>query len=301
VAHFFEQMVNARQLRRRLLYTVATSDRFEKAARALPTVERATYRRARHYIAGRELPDAIELVERLAADDIAASIDLFGEQVADEAEAMRAADAYVDLAQRLEDLPATTSLAIDLSHIGIDVSRDFCRRQLERICEALPAGRRLDVGAEDSSRTDAILGVVLALVRTGALVQMTVQANLRRSADDWQALSDAGAAIRLVKGAYVEPAAVAYRYGDETDLAFMRLAHRLHEAGADFSLATHDPVLREALLAAFGTAPVEMLLGVRADDVRALAARRVPLRLYVPFGDGWFRYWMRRVAEAQGA
>jgi hypothetical protein len=90
-------------------------------------------------------------------------------------------------------------------------------------------------------------------------------------------------------------------WGDETDVAFIRLAHLRHEAGARSALATHDPVLREALLASLGPVQVEMLFGVRRDDIRSLTERGVPTRLYVPFGGAWFRYWMRRLAEAQGA
>ncbi len=107
--------------------------------------------------------------------------------------------------------------------------------------------------------------------------------------------------IRLVKGAYVESPAVAYPFGEPTDLAFVKLAHDLHRAGATVWLATHDPVLREALLPAMPGAGVEMLLGVRPDDQVELAARGIPIRVYMPYGPHWFRYAMRRVAESRGA
>ena len=177
-------------------------------------------------------------------------------------------------------------------------SPDFCRAQLERIVAAL-GGRRLDVGAEDSTRTSSSQAIVLELARQGAPLQMTLQANLHRSASDSPALVEAGVAIRLVKGAYVE-AAAAHRYGEETDLAFLRLARELHLAGADVALATHDAILREALVQ-LEAVSVEMLLGVRNDDIRDLVERGIPVRLYVPYGRDWFRYWMRRIAESQGA
>jgi proline dehydrogenase len=106
--------------------------------------------------------------------------------------------------------------------------------------------------------------------------------------------------VRLVKGAYVESAGLAYPWGEATDVAFLRLAHQLREAGAAFSLATHDPVLREALLLAFGPSPVEMLLGVRREDAPDLVHRAIEVRCYVPYGPDWFRFWMRRLAESQG-
>jgi proline dehydrogenase len=191
-------------------------------------------------------------------------------------------------------------LAIDLSHVGLDISVETCRRHLATIVEALPAGRRIQVGAEDASRTDPILQVVTALATQGAPLMATVQANLRRSLQDVARLAAAGVPVRLTKGAYVEPAGLAYPWGEETDVAFLRLAHQLREAGAAFSLATHDPVLREALLLALGPSPVEMLLGVRPQDARDLVGRGVGVRCYVPYGPDWFRYWLRRLAESQG-
>ena len=120
-------------------------------------------------------------------------------------------------------------------------------------------------------------------------------------ADDADALAEAGVGVRLVKGAYVEPDDAALSWGEETDLAYVRLAHQLHAAGVPLALATHDPVLRESLLAALGPLNVEMLYGVREDDARELVARGIPVRLYVPYGHNWFRYWLRRIAESQGA
>jgi proline dehydrogenase len=90
-------------------------------------------------------------------------------------------------------------------------------------------------------------------------------------------------------------------YGEATDIAYLRLAFRLAGQGAPWSMATHDGRLREALLLALGPVPVEHLLGVRPDVLSDLRSRRVPTRIYVPYGKDWFRYWMRRVAESRGA
>jgi proline dehydrogenase len=138
------------------------------------------------------------------------------------------------------------------------------------------------------------------VARSGGAVSATVQANLERSRADAHALADAGVPLRLVKGAYLEDPRVARPWGEPTDLAYLELAHELHGTGAEISLATHDPVLREALLRALPGIGVEMLLGVRSADASALAARGVPVRIYVPYGDNWFRYAMRRWAESVG-
>lgn len=284
------------QLRRRLLFSLITNRRLERGVRRSPTLQRRAYTAARRYVAGETIQDMLGVIAGLREQGIAASVDFFGELVADPATAERATADYVQLAKTLAQVEDVW-LAIDLSHIGLDVSVDACRRHLATIVEALPAGRRIQVGAEDTSRTDPILQVVTALAAKGAPLMATVQANLRRSPHDVARLAAAGVPV---KGAYVEPAGLAYPWGEATDIAFLRLAHQLREAGAAFSLATHDPVLRQALLLAFGPSPVEMLLGVRPQDAHDLTHRGVQVRCYVPYGPDWFRYWLRRLAESQG-
>jgi proline dehydrogenase len=156
------------------------------------------------------------------------------------------------------------------------------------------------VGAEQERRADRILAAVSAVSRAGGAVSATIQANLRRSRLDAQALAEGGVPIRLVKGAYVEDPGIARPWGEATDLAFLELAHELHADGAEVSIATHDAILREALLRALPGIGVEMLLGVRSADAKVLADREVPVRIYVPYGGGWFRYAMRRWAESVG-
>lgn len=143
--------------------------------------------------------------------------------------------------------------------------------------------------------------MILPLAGEGAPLGATLQANLRRSDDDAERLAEAGLHVRLVKGAYVERPDVARPYGEETDVAYVRLAHRLAGLGVRLALATHDRPLREALLRALPEAESEVLLGVRNDDAKELARDGRAVRVYVPFGEGWFRYWMRRLAESRGA
>ncbi|HEY1515392.1 MAG TPA: proline dehydrogenase family protein [Solirubrobacteraceae bacterium] len=277
---------------------MATSEGFETTVRAAPGGERLAYRLASRYVAGDTADDALAMARRLAAGGVLSSIDYFGENVTDPREADRVADAYVGLAARID---AGTYLSIDLSHIAIDEPGDGARRRLDRIAAALPTGSRIQVGAEQVARTDRILDAVLAVARDGGPVAATVQANLRRSPADAQRLVEAGVPIRLVKGAYVETPSLAHAWGDATDIAFIELAYTLQRAGATVSLGTHDPVIREALLPAMPGAVIEMLLGVRPEDHRTLAARGIPIRVYVPYGDRWFRYAMRRAAESRGA
>jgi proline dehydrogenase len=286
---------------RRVLFALATSERFERAMRGLPGGEQAAFRRARRYVAGREREDAFELAHRLAGEGIACSIDLFGESMSDPTQADRVAEMYVELARALPQAPPGTFLSLDLSHIGVDQPGNAARARLEQIAETLPPGARIQIGAEQSERADRILETVLAVARTGLPVFATAQANLKRTPADASRLAEAGVPIRLVKGAYVEDPAVAHPWGEPTDLAFLELTHEVHHNGAEIALGTHDPVLREALLRSLPSVGVEMLLGVRPADAHALAARSVPVRIYVPYGEGWFRYAMRRLAESRGA
>ena len=144
------------------------------------------------------------------------------------------------------------------------------------------------------------LDIVEALKRDYDNVGVCVQSYLYRSRDDLDRLNRLGVPVRLVKGAYVEDPRVARPWGEPTDLAFLELAHELHANGAEVAIATHDAILREALLRALPGIGVEMLLGVRSADATVLAGRGVPVRIYVPYGDGWFRYAMRRWAESVG-
>jgi proline dehydrogenase len=285
---------------RRVLLALATSAGWERAVRAVPGGEPGAYRLARHYVAGTRPQDALACAQRLAVAGLASSIDYFGENISDPIEADRVTDHYVALVQTLERAPANTFLSIDLSHIGLDQRGEAVQQRLERIATALTAGRRIQVGAEQERRADRILAAVLAVARKGGAVSATIQANLKRSRSDAQALAEAGVPIRLVKGAYMEDPQVARPWGEPTDLAFVELAHDLHANGAEVAIATHDAILRETLLRALPGIGVEMLLGVRSADARVVAGRGLPVRIYVPYGDGWFRYAMRRWAESVG-
>ena len=268
--------------------------------RAVPGGEWSAYRLARGYVAGTRPEDALACAHRLAAAGLASSIDFFGENVSDPVEADRVTDQYVALAESLERAPENTFLSIDLSHIGLDQPGDAVQQRLARIAAALPAGRRIQVGAEQERRADRILAAVSAVGGRGDAVSATIQANLKRSRADGHALAESGLPIRLVKGAYAEDPHIARPWGEPTAVAFIELAHELHTNGAMLAIATHDAVLREALLRALPGLGVEMLLGVRSADARALAARGVPVRIYAPYGEGWFRYAMRRWAESVG-
>jgi proline dehydrogenase len=289
-------------LGRSALFRVATSRRLEGAVKRVPGGEPAAWRAASRYVASRTLSGALAAAETLLERGHGVSLDLFGERVTDPAVAGQVLEDYLALVAALPPAPADVWLSVDLSHLGVGIGAAAAADRLAAIAGALPAGRRVQVGAEEAALADDINGCVLAVAARGLADRLgaTVQANLVRSPADADALADAGVHVRLVKGAYVE-ATGAHPYGEPTDVAFLRLGFRLAERRAAWSMATHDGRVREALLLAHAPVAVEQLLGVRPEALDGLHDRGVPTRVYVPYGPDWFRYWMRRLAESRGA
>ena len=285
-----------------ILFRLATSQRLERAVRAAPLGERLAWRAASRYVAGTTATAAIQAAQSLHERGMGSSIDQFGELVGDTTTAEQVTAGYLTLADRVNALPQEVWLSVDLSHLGLDVDPAECADRLAAIAARLSPGRRIQVGAEDFGRAEATLACIETAARRGLADRLgaTASANFRRTPRDLERLVAAGVYIRLVKGAYLESDDRALPYGEPADLAYLQLAHQLAKTNAPFALATHDGVLREALLAALGPRPVEQLLGVRPDVLSELTARGIPVRVYLPFGANWFRYWMRRLAESRG-
>ncbi len=282
-------------LARTARFRLATSRVLDRTVHAAPPLRARAWRSARRYVGGRTAEEALAVARSLHAAGLASSIDLFGERVTDVQEAQEVAAAYVGLAGRLRGAPEGVWLSLDLSHVAFDLGL------AAEIASAVPDGRRLQLGAEEADTADRTVEAACRLAGEGLPVGATLQANLRRSTTDADRLAAAGVPVRLVKGAYVERADVARPWGRETDVAYAMLAHRLAAGGAEVALATHDRVLRERLLADLPRAGCELLLGVHPEQARDLVARGRHVRIYVPYGDDWLRYLLRRRAEAVGA
>jgi proline dehydrogenase len=288
---------------RHIAYRLATSDRLEGLVLASGFTRHLAFRRARRYVAGLNEDAALARVRELRAAGLDVSVDLFGEDVDDAAAADRIVERYLALAARLAAYPGAY-LSLDCSHVGLVADAAACGARVGQIARGLPAGMRLQLGAEQASRADAIMGIALQASAEGLPVMQTVQANLRRSPSDVEALAAAGVPIRLVKGAYVESPDVALPWGSETDSAYVELARGLAARGAEHSLATHDQAILRQLLPTQEGVPgpaVEFLMGVRPEDATRLASSGRHVRVYVPYGERWFRYAARRAAESIGA
>lgn len=293
-------MTIARTTARRAALRLATTDWLEHTVLAVLPLRALAYRRAKRYVAGLDERAALESVRTLNSEGLNASLDIFGENIRDPRQADAATDRYIALAGQIAHYPGTY-LSVDCSHLAIDSDPVGCRERVERIARALPNDARLQINAEESSRTGATLDIAYACASQGLPVMATIQANLKRSPEDIEKLAAEGVPVRLVKGAYAEDAAVAHEWGSATDNAFVTLAERMIELGADHSLATQDPTILERLLRNGKPATIEFVLGVRRDHARHLANDGHTVRIWVPFGRRWFRCYARRVAESIGA
>ena len=273
--------------------------------RVLPAVPRSVVRRvAAPYIAGATLDDARRVVAALNADGMSATVDVLGEEVGrpDEAGAMARAYHGVLAAIAVDGLAANVSLK--LTGFGLHVDEELCRELVRGVVvDAEHRGIFVRIDMEDSSTTDATLELYRALRADGlAGVGIVLQAALRRTLADIAELAALAPSVRLCKGIYLEPESLAFQGFEEIRSSFVSCLDALLEAGCRVAVATHDEWLIDRTLERVdGLAPgryeLQMLLGVRVDRARRLVADGHPLRVYVPYGERWYEYSLRRLQE----
>jgi proline dehydrogenase len=273
--------------------------------RVLPAVPRSVVRRvAAPYIAGETLADARRVVAGLTAAGIEATVDVLGEEVTRPEEAEAIARAYHDALEAIEHDRLASNVSIKLTALGAKVDMALCRSLTERVLhDASARGIFVRIDMEDSSMTDDTLELYRALRAGGHEgVGIVFQAALRRTLDDIAALGDLRPSVRLCKGIYLEPSSIAFQDPDVIRRSFVACLDALLAAGCRTAIATHDEWLLERSLErvdGLGDDAYEfqMLLGVRADRGRQLAAAGHALRVYVPYGKRWYEYSLRRLQE----
>lgn len=257
------------------------------------------------FVAGNSLDEAVGVVQQINRDGMRTSLDLLGESVSNPQEAQYAATNYVRSVQRIAEQRLDSSISLKLTQLGLDLSLGLCRDNLLRIVDAATAaGVRVEVDMEASSHTDSTLQLVEEAHDRGGLVRAVIQAYLYRSREDIRRLNERGIPVRLCKGAYKESHAVAYPRKTDVDASFVELAGLLIREGRLPAIATHDDRMVSSALKAIeaqGLPPegyeFQMLYGIRRDLQRSLAVAGHPVRLYLPYGDAWYPYLMRRMAE----
>ena len=267
----------------------------------------------RRFVAGESADDAVAAVSALAAQGLAASVDRLGEDSGERGVARETAAAYLLLIDRLAGLhlPLAPEVSLKLSALGLRLDEDVALAHARQVCgAAADAGIGVTLDMEDHTITDPTLGIAERIRADSPSVGVVIQASLRRSIADCRRLAHPGSRVRLCKGAYQEPASLAWQRHDDIRAAYVRCLAILVEGGAYPMVATHDPRLIAAaarltasprLTAARGGVPVahehQLLYGVRADEQLRLARSGSTVRVYVPFGREWYPYLMRRLAE----
>jgi len=269
----------------------------------LPAVPRPLVRRlASPYIAGPSLEDAMRVVRELNAAGKLATVDVLGEEIARPEEAREIAAQYHRLLARIEEEGLDANISVKLSGLGLGLDVDLCRENLEAVvADAALRGNFVRIDMEDASTTDETLRLYRALRAAGHQnLGVVLQARLRRTHGDVAGLNN----VRLCKGIYLEPPAIAYTDPADIRASFLAELDALLDQGSYLAIATHDEFLiAEALarVARRGLAPdryeFQMLLGVRAARGAEIVAAGHRLRVYVPFGSHWYEYSVRRLQE----
>ncbi|OCB27212.1 proline dehydrogenase [Mycobacterium malmoense] len=280
-----------------------------RAAEGLPVTRRVVHR----FVPGETIDSALDSVAALRVSGRYVSLDYLGEDVTTADDADAAVRAYLELIARLARFGEHAGVrplevSLKLSALGQALDRDgekIARENAWAICEAARrAGVWVTVDAEDHTTTDSTLAIVRDLRAEFPWLAVALQAYLRRTLGDCEAFAAAGARIRLCKGAYDEPASVAYRDPADVTDSYLRCL-RVLMAGSGYPMvASHDPAIIEAAPslareAGRGAADFEyqMLYGIRDPEQRRLAESGNRVRVYVPFGTQWYGYFMRRLAE----
>jgi proline dehydrogenase len=272
----------------------------------LDRVQRHFFFIAKRFVAGETLLSAVEVVQRLNARGLLTTVDVLGEEVTQTADVQRMRSTYLDLLDAIDSAQLRANVSLKLSALGLQLDEEACVHALTAIVAR--ARRNIDsfvrIDMEGSALTERTLDLFERVYRGHNNVGPVIQAYLKRSPRDIARLVELGARVRLCKGAYREPASVAWHDPGAIRRAFLRLAETLLLQGTYPAIATHDPQLIAAVRAfatQHGIGPdrfeFQMLYGVRPDLQLALARAGYRVRIYVPFGTQWARYFVRRILE----
>ena len=262
-------------------------------------------RMARRFVAGEELDEAIAAARACNRAGMMASLDYLGENVASEADAQRARDAYLGIFDRIAQEKLDANVSLKLTQLGLDLGEEFCQGLVEAIVErAAGYGNFVRIDMEGSAYTQRTIELAKRVRAKNPAVGVVVQSYLYRSAQDVRELLGIGCRMRLCKGAYKEPPEIAFQQKADVDANYIRLMQLLLPSGIYHGIATHDPRMIAATLdfvaehrIAKDKFEFQMLYGIRTDLQQKLVRDAYRMRIYIPYGRDWFPYFMRRLAE----
>ena len=262
---------------------------------------------ANRFVAGETLDTALAAVRQLNAQGITATLDLLGESVHNEAEARESARAYLEILDRIQEQGLDANASLKLTAMGLDISEELCIANMQDILDRaheLKTFVRLDMESSDYTQKTLDLFYERLYPSYRGNVGIVLQSYLYRTATDVDDANKAGARVRLCKGAYKEPASVAYPEKKDVDDNYVRCMRTLLSDGHYPGIATHDEAMVEATKRFAKENSIspdryefQMLYGVRRDLQEKLVREGYRMRVYVPFGTQWYPYLMRRLAE----
>ena len=272
----------------------------------LPAVPKPIVGRvASRYVAGESLDSAIRVVRTLNQQGAMATLDVLGEEVSERAKATAAVEEYLQVFETIDREKVDSNVSIKLTLLGLKIDEGFCRDNVARIVEtAQRFGNFVRIDMEDNTTTDATLRIYRELHARYGNLGVVLQAYMRRTLRDIEELPDQGASVRLCKGIYVEPRKIAWKGYETVRHNYVQALDKLFTQGVYVGIATHDEYLAcaaSALIDRHGLArdryELQMLLGVDEELRRILIESGHRLRVYVPYGQDWYAYSIRRLRE----
>jgi len=262
-------------------------------------------RMARRFIAGEDLEAAVAAVRQLNAEGFDVTLDHLGESIHAAQEAEAAFQVYLAILDRIHSEGLRSHISIKLTQLGLDIDENLAARLTKALADrAHEHGNFVRIDMESSAHVDATLRVFQRVNAPRNVLGLVIQSYLYRSEKDVEELLRTGTRIRLVKGAYHEPREVAFPQKADVDRNFEKLMERLLASGAYHAIATHDPRLLSATQTFAQAREIprdsfefQMLFGIRRQLQRDLLRQGFRVRVYVPYGEEWYAYFMRRLAE----
>ncbi|MBM4793314.1 proline dehydrogenase family protein [Streptomyces sioyaensis] len=288
-----------------VLLAAARSDSIRRIVAAAPLTRPVVDR----FIAGERLDESMAAVRSLAARGLEVTLDHLGEDITDPAEALRNRDAYLQLAAALKEhgLGVKAEMSVKLSAFGqaLPGGHELALQNVRPVVEAAAeAGTTVTLDMEDHTTVDSTLAILADLREQFPQTGAVLQSYLFRTEDDCRALAGEGSRVRLVKGAYKEPASVAFQEKREVDKAYVRCLKILMAGEGYPMIGSHDPrmvAIGQELAHRNGRKPADyefqMLYGIREAEQQRLVADGHRMRVYIPYGTDWYGYFMRRLAE----
>jgi len=279
---------------------------FDRAvATVLPAVPRSIVQRiSAPYIAGPTLDDAIRTVASLNAEGKRATVDVLGEEIHSAEEAHAIAAAYGDALAAIDEGGFDANISVKLTGLGLKLDLELCHELLVGlVLDAAERGSFVRIDMEDATCVDDTLALYRTLRGDGhENVGIVLQSYLKRTLHDIADLRELRPSVRLCKGIYIEPASIAFRDAEVVRRSFVAALDALLDGGSRVAIATHDEALLGASLERIASLPhdgyeFQMLLGVREGRASELVTEGHPLRVYVPYGQRWYEYSLRRLQE----